>query len=161
MNWKGWLILGLLILGILGGVGYFVAQDALTAAQLKSYEKPIEQATRGKLDITDIVIEKGNNGKTALYFYIHGETATANPLTEAELEETDEAFLKAVKEQKTDWAVWLWVREDATGEWHIVTASICDVTTLLANRENDAVSADCQTNQTFTLLPKKHLRWLN
>jgi len=161
MNWKGWVILIVIIGLALGGIGFHFISQALEAEQYRKWETPIEDATRGKIDVTNIRDEKVTNAGTLLRIYLYGEGATRAPLTEEEFEAVDAVFMDLLDEAGTDYIAWLWVRPGSNDEWRTVTMTVCEAATLIASRDNPAIPTGCQTQQSFDLTETRDIAWLN
>ncbi len=164
MNWRGYVVLVLIVLGIGGFFGAKIVADKIQEQQFRAAERAIEAAVHDKFDVTNIEITDlagADNG--LLSFYLYGEGATLAPLTEKEFEAVDEEFLNLIRANETDVIAWIWVRPGGSGDprWYITTLTACERPQLLAARENGEVSANCQTQDRFTQLEARHLRWLN
>jgi hypothetical protein len=159
MNWRGWLVLGLIILVAIGGVGYYFADQAFEANRFKSLEGEIESAVRGKFDVTDIEVTQGN-GNDILWFWIYGKEGQANALTDREFEAVDKLFMATAREVNGAYTVWVWIRQDNAGIWRSVVVTACETQSLLASKESQ-VPAQCESQQIYEFVDERHLRWLN
>lgn len=163
MNWKGYVVLALLVLGVGGFFGERIVADKIQEQQFRSYEGRIEAAVHDKFDVTDIDLASlaGVDGNV-MWIYLYGEGATQAPLTEKEFAAVDEVFTDLVRSVDSEIVVWAWIRPGRDGsEWNIITATVCETAQLLASRENPELPAGCQTQQMYRPLEAKHLRWLN
>lgn len=164
MNWRGYVVLVLIVLGIGGFFGAKIVADKIQEQQFRAAERAIEAATHDKYDITDIeIVDLAGTQNGALYIYLYGESATANPLTEKEFEAVDAEFMKLIRANETDLIAWLWIRPGGSGDprWYIIALIACERPQLLASKGNSAVPAGCRTQQRFSALEARHLRWLN
>jgi predicted small integral membrane protein len=162
MNWKGWLVLGLIVLAVIGGIGFHFISEGLEAEQYHKWEKPIEQAVRGKIDVTDIYDEKLPNLKgKVLWIYLYSEGQTRAPLTEQEFEAVDQVFMDLVDSADTEYVAWAWIQPANKDTWLITILTVCNVESIQANRLQPEIPADCQTQRTATIIPAERLKWLN
>ncbi len=162
MNWKGWAVLGTMVLLAIGGVAFHFISQELEAQRYRSWEPRIENATRGKLDVLDITTEPiaGLEGKV-LWIYLYSAGQSSSPLTEEEFEAVDEEFMALVDEVGPAYVIWAWARVNSNGEWTLTVVTVCEVVSLQANRDDPSIQPQCQTNQAMQPLDAKHVRWLN
>ena len=161
MNKWGWLVLAVIIIGVIGAVFAPGVLRNLEEMRLRKYEAPIETAVRHKIDVTYIEITSLGGERDVLWFYLYGEGATKAPLTDKEFAAVDEEFKTAVLNEEPTLVVWAWVRPDSKNVWHVMVLSICDAASLMANRENPEIPSDCQSQQAFTPVDERMIKWLN
>ena len=164
MNWRGYVVLGLLLAVAVGVFSYKLGVEAVVERKFRVAEQAIETATNNKLDVTDIrLVDLAGTEDGALFLYLYGAGATQSPLTDRELEDVDVEFMTVVNANETTLVVWVWVRPGSGSDtkWYSTVVTACDRTQLLASKADAAVPAGCNTQQSFSELETKHLRWLN